>query len=293
MTAIAQRRAQLHPDAVPGAAPRGRARPALPRRRQVQQRAVHAARRRRPAAVHRLLQRRQHAAGAGHHARAGDDAARGARRRQAAHHGPVADRVGVCWRSAARSAAACWRGAGIRAVASILPPQGIAAEVQLRLVPEALIASLALAVVTTLVVGLVPAWNASRQDLANGTKESGKGTGAGHTAWLDAAGPRGRRGRPLAGPAARRRPADPELRDARLDGPRRGSGGHRVGVPAVRAPRRARHRAAAPATTRTPWRGPGPSLASPRRRWCPPGRRAAGRWRPRGPASSLRPAPAG
>ena len=69
---------------------------------------------------------------------------------------------------------------GIRAVAAILPPQGIAAEVQLRLVPEALIASLALAVVTTLVVGLVPAWNASRQDLANGMKESGKGTGAGH-----------------------------------------------------------------------------------------------------------------
>jgi putative ABC transport system permease protein len=69
---------------------------------------------------------------------------------------------------------------GIRAVAAILPPQGIAAEVQLRLVPEALIASLALAVVTTLVVGLIPAWNASRQDLANGMKESGKGTGAGH-----------------------------------------------------------------------------------------------------------------
>ena len=69
---------------------------------------------------------------------------------------------------------------GIRAVAAILPPQGIAAEVQLRLVPEALIASLALAVVTTLVVGIVPAWNASRQDLANGMKESGKGTGAGH-----------------------------------------------------------------------------------------------------------------
>ena len=69
---------------------------------------------------------------------------------------------------------------GIRAVAAILPPQGIAAEVQLRLVPEALIASLALAVITTLVVGLVPAWNVSRQDLANGMKESGKGTGAGH-----------------------------------------------------------------------------------------------------------------
>ena len=46
--------------------------------------------------------------------------------------------------------------------------------------PEALIASLALAVVTTLIVGIVPAWNASRQDLANGMKESGKGTGAGH-----------------------------------------------------------------------------------------------------------------
>ncbi len=70
--------------------------------------------------------------------------------------------------------------AGIGAIASILPRQGVAYEVELRLVPEALIASLALAVATTLVVGLVPAWNASRQDLASGTKESGKGTGAGH-----------------------------------------------------------------------------------------------------------------
>ena len=69
---------------------------------------------------------------------------------------------------------------GIRAVAAILPPQGIAAEVELRLVPEALVASLALAVITTLIVGIVPAWNASRQDLAGGMKESGKGTGAGH-----------------------------------------------------------------------------------------------------------------
>ena len=29
-------------------------------------------------------------------------------------------------------------------------------------------------------MGIVPAWNASRQDLASGMKESGKGTGAGH-----------------------------------------------------------------------------------------------------------------
>ena len=68
---------------------------------------------------------------------------------------------------------------GIRAVAAILPRQGVAYEVELRLVPEALVASLVLAVVTTLIVGIVPAWNASRQDLANGMKESGKGTGAG------------------------------------------------------------------------------------------------------------------
>ena len=86
---------------VSGAHPRGRARPALPRRRQVQQRAVHAARRRRAAPAHRVLQRRQHAAGASHDARAGDDAARGARRRQAAPHGAAADRV--------RSAGARWR----------------------------------------------------------------------------------------------------------------------------------------------------------------------------------------
>jgi putative ABC transport system permease protein len=69
---------------------------------------------------------------------------------------------------------------GIRAVAAILPRQGVAYEVELRMVPEALTASLVLAVVTTLIVGLVPAWNASRQDLVSGMKESGKGTGAGH-----------------------------------------------------------------------------------------------------------------
>jgi putative ABC transport system permease protein len=70
--------------------------------------------------------------------------------------------------------------AGIGAIAGILPRQGVASEVELRLVPEALIASLALAVITTLIVGIVPAWNASRQDLAGGMKESGKGAGAGH-----------------------------------------------------------------------------------------------------------------
>jgi predicted permease len=69
---------------------------------------------------------------------------------------------------------------GIRAVTTILPRQGVAYEVQLRLVPEALVASLALAVFTTMIVGIVPAWNASRQDLANGMRESGKGTGASH-----------------------------------------------------------------------------------------------------------------
>jgi predicted permease len=74
---------------------------------------------------------------------------------------------------------------GIQAVASILPPQGIAAEVQLRLVPEALVASLVLAVVTTMIVGIVPAWNASRQNLAGGMKESGKGAGGTHAhAWI-------------------------------------------------------------------------------------------------------------
>ncbi len=74
---------------------------------------------------------------------------------------------------------------GMRAIAAILPPQGIAAEVQLRLVPEALLASLALAVLTTMIVGIVPAWNASRQDLANGMRESGKGAGASNRhGWL-------------------------------------------------------------------------------------------------------------
>ena len=135
---------------------------------------------------------------------------------------------------------------GIRAVAAILPRQGIAAEVQLRLVPEALIASLALAVVTTLDRGHRP----GVERLAPGPGQRDEGVGQGHgrrpQAWLDPAGPRGRRGRPLAGPAPRRRAADPELRDARLDRPRRRSSGHRVGVPTVRAPRRTRHRAASP-----------------------------------------------
>ena len=130
----------------------------------------------------------------------------------AAHHGPPAHRIRPAGAGRRRSAAACWRGSGIRAVAAILPPQGIAAEVQLRLVPEALIASLALAVLTTMIVGIVPAWNASRQDLANGMKESGKGAGASNKhGWI-------RQGlvvaevATLAGPAARRRAADPELR---------------------------------------------------------------------------------
>ncbi len=70
--------------------------------------------------------------------------------------------------------------AGIRAIAAILPRQNVAWEVQLRLVPEALVASLVLAVLTTLIVGTVPAWHASRQDLAGGMKESGKGAGASH-----------------------------------------------------------------------------------------------------------------
>jgi putative ABC transport system permease protein len=70
--------------------------------------------------------------------------------------------------------------AGLRALAAILPGQGIAAEVELRLVPEALAASLMLSVFTTMVVGIVPAWNAARQDLATGMKESGKGAGASH-----------------------------------------------------------------------------------------------------------------
>jgi predicted permease len=74
---------------------------------------------------------------------------------------------------------------GIPIVAAILPRQGVAYEVQLRLVPEALAASLVLAVLTTLIVGIVPAWNASRQDLANGMRESGKGVGASYAyGWL-------------------------------------------------------------------------------------------------------------
>lgn len=75
--------------------------------------------------------------------------------------------------------------AGIKAIATILPRAGVAWEVQLRLVPEALLMSIALAMLTTLAVGIVPAWNGSRQDLAGGMRESGKGMGASHKyGWL-------------------------------------------------------------------------------------------------------------
>ena len=101
---------------------------------------------------------------------------------------------------------------GIRAVAAILPRQGVAYEVQLRLVPEALIASLALAVVTT--TDRRHRAGVERLAPGPGQRDEGVGQGLGRRpqAWLDPAGPGGRRGRHLAGPAARRRAADPELR---------------------------------------------------------------------------------
>ena len=182
---------------------------------------------------------------------------------------------------------------GIRAIAAILPRQGVAYEVELRLVPEALIASLVLAVVTTLIVGIVPAWNASRQDLANGMKESGKGTGAGHKhGWI-------RQGLVVAEVAISlvlllgaglliRSFATLVSTDLGVDP---------AGIAAVFprfehrdtpdiAQRHLYYCGRSGARPDRPWR----HRARP---WCPTGHTAAGRWRPRGPASSLRPALAG
>jgi hypothetical protein len=74
---------------------------------------------------------------------------------------------------------------GMPTVAAILPRQGVPYEVQLRPVSEALGVRVALAVVTTLLVGNRACLNAARQDLAKSMRESGKGVGVGHRyGWL-------------------------------------------------------------------------------------------------------------
>ena len=69
---------------------------------------------------------------------------------------------------------------GIKAVAYFLPRQGVPFEVELRLESSALLFSLATAVVTAFLFGMLPAWHGARRDLVQGLKESGKSTGTSH-----------------------------------------------------------------------------------------------------------------
>ena len=64
---------------------------------------------------------------------------------------------------------------GLKMVAHYLPRQGVPYEVVLRLDRWALLFSLVTAVGTALVFGLLPAWHASRRDLAEGLKGAGRG----------------------------------------------------------------------------------------------------------------------
>ncbi len=68
---------------------------------------------------------------------------------------------------------------GVQAVAAFLPRQGVAYEVVLRLDRWALLFSVATAVATAFVFGLVPAWHSARRDVAQGLKSSGKGNDGG------------------------------------------------------------------------------------------------------------------
>jgi putative ABC transport system permease protein len=75
--------------------------------------------------------------------------------------------------------------AGIRALALVLPRQNVPYEVQLRVDAPALAFCLATAVVTTLVFGLLPAWQAGRRDLVEGVKDGGRGSAAsGRHGWI-------------------------------------------------------------------------------------------------------------
>lgn len=73
---------------------------------------------------------------------------------------------------------------GIKAVAYFLPRQGVAYEVELRLDRWALLFSLATAIGTSLVFGLLPAWQGARRNLVEGLKDGGKGVATGSHGWL-------------------------------------------------------------------------------------------------------------
>jgi putative ABC transport system permease protein len=68
---------------------------------------------------------------------------------------------------------------GVQVLAAFLPRQGVAYEVVLRLDRWALLFSVATAVATAFVFGLVPAWHSARRDVAQGMKSSGKGNDGG------------------------------------------------------------------------------------------------------------------
>jgi putative ABC transport system permease protein len=68
---------------------------------------------------------------------------------------------------------------GLKALVAVIPPRIIPAEAVIRLNGTVLLFTLAVAVVTALVFGLVPALHASRRDLIEPLRDSGKGTTGG------------------------------------------------------------------------------------------------------------------
>ena len=68
---------------------------------------------------------------------------------------------------------------GLKALVAVIPPRIIPAEAVIRLNGTVLLFTLAVAVVTALVFGLVPALHASRRDLVEPLRDSGKGTTGG------------------------------------------------------------------------------------------------------------------
>jgi len=68
---------------------------------------------------------------------------------------------------------------GLKALIAVIPPRIIPAEAVIRLNPTVLLFTLAVAIATALVFGLVPALQVSRRDLNDALRDSGKGTSGG------------------------------------------------------------------------------------------------------------------
>ncbi|HUG53285.1 MAG TPA: ABC transporter permease, partial [Vicinamibacteria bacterium] len=68
---------------------------------------------------------------------------------------------------------------GLKALIAVIPPQTIPAEAVIRLSGTVLLFTLAVAVMTAVVFGLVPALQVSRRDLVDPLRDSGKGTSGG------------------------------------------------------------------------------------------------------------------